>query len=328
MSEWRKIIRRQELDNAIRNNSLSNAIMFYGEEHYFIEEYAKMLSKNDEASKLNLYYEEYNFSTAKAHLSQASLFGDQNILVIKSEKKIPKKDLDIFIDLCAKNPDNQLIYAYYGDDYKKSQQAFTSKKNHAVEVRFYTANSNESANIILEKARQIELQLDFHTVRHLLLTHNNNLALCVNELSKLKLLNRVITNKEIDEFVYGLGEVKLDILLKQLLEKKEYRSNLQKIIESGEDELRIVTALSKFITELFIINSYIKIHGAPNAIAIYGYNMPMFILKERAELSMRYKQQTYIEIIDILLEAELQIKSHSEKTALVHSTLLKLQTAL
>ncbi len=302
--------------------------MLYGEEHYFIEEYAKNLSVDEESSKLSLYYEEYNFTTAKAHLSQASLFGDKNILLIKSEKKIPKKDLDIFIDLCAKNSDNQLIYAYYGDDYKKSQQAFTSKKNHAIEVRFYAANSNESANIILEKASQIDLKLDFHTVRHLLLTHNNNLSLSVNELNKLKLLNRIITNKEIDEFVFGLGEVKLDVLLRQLLDKKDYKENLQKIIESGEDELRIITALSKFITELFIINSYIKINGAPNAIAIYGYNMPMFLLKERAEISMRYKQQTYIDIIDILLKAELQIKIHSEKTAQVHSTLLKLQTAL
>ena len=302
--------------------------MLYGEEHFFIEEYAKYLSKDEDSSKLSLYYEEYNFSTAKAHLSQASLFGDKNILLIKSEKKVPKKDLDILIELCKKNSDNQFIYAYYGDDYKKSHQSFSAKKSHAIDVRFYAPNSNESSNILLDRAKRIELQLDFHTVRHLLLTHDNNLSLCVNELQKLKLLNRVITNKEIDEFVFGLGEVKLDVLLRQLLEKKDYRSNLQKIIEHGEDELRIITALSKFITELFIINAYIKVHGAPNAIAIYGYNMPMFILKERAELSMRYKQHTYIEILNILLQAELKIKTHSEKTAQVHSTLLKLQVAL
>ena len=80
--------------------------------------YTRMLSNIEDSSIINFYHDEYNFQSAKAHLSQASLFGDRNILIIKSEKKVPKKDLDVLIELCEKNPDNVFIYAYYGSDHK------------------------------------------------------------------------------------------------------------------------------------------------------------------------------------------------------------------
>ena len=109
---------KSELDNYIKSGKISNSFVFFGESSFLIDMYTKMLSNIDDASVLSFYHDEYDFNSAKAHLSQASLFGGNNILIIKSEKKVPKKELDILIDYCEKNSDNLFIYAYYGSDHK------------------------------------------------------------------------------------------------------------------------------------------------------------------------------------------------------------------
>ena len=81
-------MRRQDLDQALSRNNAPKVIMLYGESHFLIERYTKLLSNIADASVLSLYHSEYDFSQAKNHLSQGSLFGDQNLLIIKNEKKI------------------------------------------------------------------------------------------------------------------------------------------------------------------------------------------------------------------------------------------------
>jgi len=109
---------KNELDNAIKSGKISNSFVFFGESNFLIDMYTKMLTTVEDSSVLAFYHDEYNFATAKAHLSQASLFGDRNILIIKSEKKVPKKELDILLEFCEKNSDNIFVYAYYGSDHK------------------------------------------------------------------------------------------------------------------------------------------------------------------------------------------------------------------
>lgn len=82
---------KNELDKHIKNRSLSNSFILFGESSFLIDRYTEFLTHIENASVLKLYHDEYNFNSAKAHLSQASLFGDQNILIIKSEKKFQKK---------------------------------------------------------------------------------------------------------------------------------------------------------------------------------------------------------------------------------------------
>ena len=114
-------MKRHELDKAIQNDSLSSAVMLFGESHFLIEHYTKLISNIPDANLLSLYHDEYQASQAKEHLSQGSLFGGRNLLIIKSEKKIPKADLDTLVAVCKKNPDNLFIYAYFGTDYKTEQ---------------------------------------------------------------------------------------------------------------------------------------------------------------------------------------------------------------
>lgn len=322
-------MKRQDLERLIDQGDPPHALMLYGESHFLIERYIRLMSRSD-ASLLSLYYDEYRLESAKAHLSQGSLFGDTNLLLIKSEKKIPKKDLETLIALCKKNPDNLFIYAYFGTDFKKSATSAFSAKSGGVAIRLFPPFFNEAKAILLQEASRMGIAMDNDAAYHLLDIQNNDLSLAYNELSKFQVLDRPITAKEVDDLVFGLAEVKVDRLIDRLLNKEDFRDDLHHLLESGEDEIRIITALSTFVTQLYLFNIYIKVHGAANSADILGYRLPAHVEKSRTQLCIRFKPQTYEAMLRLLLDAELKMKSAGsvDKNAVTLSTLLHLQRIL
>ena len=327
-------MRRQDLDKLFQIQQLPRAIMFYGESHFLIENYTKKFSNIADVTKLSFYFDEYDFSLAKAHLSQGSLFGEKNLLIIKSEKKIPKADLEKLIELCVKNPNNYFVYAYFGSDFKKSATAaFATKKETkslVAEIRFFTPSLNESKNILMQEATQREMKLPYASALHLLLSQNANLELAINELNKLSLLEHEISTKDIDDLVFTLAEVKLDTFIQEILKKENFKKSLQNLLQHGEDEIKIITAISSFVTQLYLFHIYIKVNGVPSSTAILGYKLPAFIEKERATLSIKYKEIQYKKMLTLLTSTELELKSakNVDKESIIIATLIELQNTI
>ena len=120
---------KNEFDNHLRQNKKFNAYMFYGQSTFLVEHYtsivANSLGSKDEIEKL--YFDEYDFKYAKDKLLQSSLFSSNNILLIKCEKKIPKKELDILISACNTNQDSTVIFSCIADtDFRTMEKSFTS----------------------------------------------------------------------------------------------------------------------------------------------------------------------------------------------------------
>ncbi len=318
---------KSELDKHIQNNSLSNSFILFGESSFLIDRYTKILTDIEDASVLSFYFDEYNYSSAKAHLSQASLFGGRNILIIKSEKKIPKKELESFIELCEKNKENLFVYAYYGTDYKAYAKAF-SKKN-TMSVRFFHPKEYEAQNIIAQIAKEKNVNINRDAILHLLNLHNSDIALASNEIEKFVVYDKPITTKDIDNLVYGLAEINIDDLIKNILNKKDFTKDIHSLLEHGEDEIKIITAITSYLTQLYMFNIYIRVNGTPNAMEILGYPAPKFVVDEKANISLKFKPQTYYKLHKLLLEAELNMKSSNiDKEAILLSTLLRLQRFL
>ncbi len=319
---------RQELDRHLQNTTAPRAMALFGESHFLTDRYARKLGSIEGASVLSMYYDEYDFNTAKSHLSQGSLFGDQNLLIVKSEKKLPKSDLDTLVELVGKNPDNTFVYCYYGDDVKGVDTAF--KGSHAGSVRFFHPYANEARAILLQEAQSLGIDLDSHAAFHLLDLQTGDLSLACNELPKLAILNKPITIKEIDEHVYGLSEIKLDRFISQVIEKKEFLSSLRHLLESGEDEIRLLTAISGFLTQLYLFNTAIKLHGVADSALVLGYKLPGFIEKERASLSIKISPDAYKQGLNLLMDTELKMKSAGspDQESLLIASLLKLQSLL
>jgi DNA polymerase-3 subunit delta len=320
---------KNEFDNHIRNKSISNSFVFFGESAFLIDMYTKMLTNIEDANILNYYHDEYDFNSAKAHLSQGSLFGDRNILIIKSEKKVPKKELDTLLELASKNPDNIFVYAYYGSDHRSYSNAKSFAKTKTMSVRFFHPKEYEAQNILLQIAQEKGVKIDKYTLSHLLKIHNGDVALAANEIEKFRVFDREITTKDIDTLVYGLAEINLDDFIKKLLEKKEFLTDLTQLLEHGEDEIRILTAITSYITQLYMFNIYIRVNGAPNAIEILGYPAPKFVVEQKAALAIKIKPETYYKLHELLLQNELKMKSsHIDKSAILFSTLIKFQKIL
>ncbi|MBD3824843.1 MAG: DNA polymerase III subunit delta [Epsilonproteobacteria bacterium] len=318
---------KNELDRHIQNKTLSNNFILFGESDFFIDRYTKSLSDVSDASVIAFYHDEYDFTAAKAHLSNASLFGDRNVLIVKSEKKIPKKELETLIELCEKNSDNLFIYAYYGSDHKSYSNGVGKKSTMA--VRFFHPKRNEAIHFLMHEAKERRVQIDSHAITHLLEIHNQNISLASNELEKLSIFDREVTTKEINELVYGLAEVNIEEFMKKVLQKKDFKLELQNLLEHGEEEIRLITALSGYITTLYLFNIYIREHGVANAKEILGYSPPQFIVDEKARESMRIKMIDYYKVLDLLTQSELQMKSSgNDKESILLSTLIKIQKIL
>ncbi len=323
---------QREFDQRLRQE-LPHAILLYGENDYMLDYYTELYKSKLDAreSLLALYHDEYSFEQAKNYLSQSSLFGGINFLLIRHEKKIPKKELDILIELTKKNSDNYLLYIFEGTaaNAKSLQSSFTEKKG-GVWVRFFEANIRDGIAILQQKAQEIGLNIDHYALSHLMTLLNNNLALCSNELHKLAILGTKIESRDIDRLVYSTAPLAMEQLLIDLFAKKPVVDTISRLLELGEDEFSILRSTQFFVQQIFLFHAYIRLHGQPNSKEILGYQLPKHIEQQKAQLALRVKTTALLKIYEHLIESELRLKKGGsiDKESLLYGILIKLQSYL
>jgi len=323
---------QREFENLLRT-TLPRAMLFFGENEYqvanYLQHYINITNAAD--SMLNLYHDEYSFERAKAYLSQSSLFGGTNLLIIKREKKIPKKELDILVELVGKNSENFFLYHYQGKagDAKSLQNSFTPKKG-ANWLRLFETNARESIELLQKKAQNIGLEIDHFALQHLMLLLNNNIALCANELNKLAILGTKVTSKDIDRLVYSTAPLATEQLLIELFEKKPITKTLTKLLEIGEDEFSILRSTQFFVNQIFLFHAFMKLNGHIDSKAILGYKLPKPIEDQKANLALRVKSPALLKIFEYLLEIELELKKApaANRELLLYGAFIKLQSYL
>ncbi len=324
---------KNHLDTAIRNNSLPKSLLLYGEE-FFTDFYVRQILPllGDKENVLSFYFDEYNFLSAKNFIAQPSLFGDVNILYIRNSKKTVKKELDILVDLCHKSPTSYLLYQFSGDDKtaKELTKSFGKKKS-ADFVRFFKPHLGDAMAMLRKKADELSLEIDHYALQHLFLLHNEDLSLSVNELFKLRVLDKKILASDIDRHVYGLGEISMDSFINSVLQRKEIRVELQNLLNSGTfDEIKIINALQAYFVQLFMFHSYIKIHGRYDVLDILGFPLPQNLAEQRATQCIKINLHSYQKILKHLLESEYVLKKETnmDKNSFAFSVLIKLQSYL
>jgi len=323
---------KREFDQLLNSGSLPKSIMLYGENEYYIESSIKKIVDKSGAgdSVLKLYYDEYDFQKAKNWLGQSSLFGDVNFLLVKSDKKIPNKELTQLIELAFRNETNFFVYAYTGSDFRTLTSAFTKKMN-AEHVRFFQPSLNEAVSVIKEYAKNLNIQIDRYAIEHLLMALNINLSMAINELEKLSILNGPIGSKEIDEHIFSLAPMAVNEFIFSLFSKKPLTDILSQTNQLGEDEFALLRQIQYFTNQLFLYHIYIKLHGVPNAKEIVGYAPPKHVVERYAKLAIKTPIDVFEKIFDTLAEGEIAIKtagSSSQKETLLFSILIKIKSFL
>jgi len=323
---------KKELDNLLKEGSLPKSLFLYGEEFYTSYYIKKILpSITIKENILSFYFDEYDFGAAKNFISQPSLFGDINLLYIKHDKKIAKKELDTLVELCQKTQSSYFYFEFLGDDKvaKDITKSFTKKRS-ADFVRFFKPTLGESINLLSQRAKELMTDIDTTAIRELLTVENEDLTLCFKELEKLALLDKKITSYDIREHVFGVGEIVLDDFIVKLLKKEDIKDEVSLILESGNDEVRVLNAITNYITMLLEFHLYIKANGNYDTKEILGFSLPPFLAKERASMSIKITPKQYELLLKELLNSEYLLKNEKniDKNSLFYATLIKLQSFL
>ncbi|MDD3343687.1 MAG: DNA polymerase III subunit delta [Sulfurospirillaceae bacterium] len=326
---------KREYEALLKTKKPPKASLFYGacsfQNNFLLHETLRVLdAQKDE--KLSLYFDEYHFTTAKNFVSQSSLFGDRNILIVKSDKVIPLKELESLVELCSKNESSYFFYQYLDDDSKiKTASKAFDKKVDATFVRLFKADYNDAISMLMEEANKHALSISRYAMQHLYMVHMEDLSLCVNEFEKLALLGRDIQINDIDLHVYGLGTVTLDSFIAKLLDKKDIKEDIERMsLSDGHDEIKIINAIENYITQLFLFHAHIKLNGSFDAKAVLGYPLPPQLANQRSSQSIKLDLMMYKALLNLLLDAEFRLKKSSnlEKSAFLLSSLIKFQSYL
>ena len=191
---------RKELEAALNSAKFPNYFLLYGADEYQIELFAKeIFAKFKDFEILSLYYDEYDFEAARTHLCEPSLFGGSPLLHVKSDKKIPAKELKTLIEGCKNG--GAFVFELFEPDAKA---VFDTQKAFGVNfARFFKPGSPEEAvNLLGRQAAKMSLNITKNALFELYRIHNENLYLAASELNKLASLNEPINENIVRSLVF------------------------------------------------------------------------------------------------------------------------------
>ncbi|MBT6107319.1 MAG: DNA polymerase III subunit delta [Campylobacteraceae bacterium] len=317
---------KNEFDNILRQKQRNSAYLFYGEADFLIDNYIEQTIKSldiaiDEVEKI--YHDDYDLNYIKNQLSQSSLFSLNNLIVIKTSKKIPKKEMEVIVNAAKSNPDSVVIFAIYINEKLGTHEKLFTPKGDGICVRFFNPKPYEAIAVLSQEANNLGLKYTQDALTHLYATHEENLSLCVNDLKKLQILDEEITYNIISKYCFGMGEVSVDGFLHNLFDNKNINKEIYLILEEGVNEVFLISQISTFIQQLFMINSYTRTHGYPNSKEILGYSPPKDVWEKKTTIASKIKSKQFLEIMNYYNDLELELKTnrHLDSNSYVSSKL-------
>ncbi len=280
---------------------IPNTLLLYGNSFYLQEYEKKLLDRFKGSNILKMYYDEFDFERAKIHLSENSLFGDTNVLIIKHNKIPP--NLDKLLKY-AKN--SYLFFFYYGN---KKPEIFG--KNF---VRFFEPNLREKLEFLDELSKEFNLTITKEA--KMFLAKSLEPSFFRKEMEKLSLYSDEITLNDVKELVFIYKEESFEELFVSILKGEDFLDKLNSMLEVV-DFKRIIPAMIRYVRDLYSYNLYIKQTGLNSLEGFLGYKLPFNIEKQRVELAIKFKEKDYYELLKSLLDFELKMRnSDKNKEAL------------
>jgi DNA polymerase-3 subunit delta len=305
---------QNQFDGILQQQERNSAYLFYGEADYLIDLYIQktldsLKIEEDEVQKV--YFDDYDYNYVKDQLSQSSLFASNNVLVVKQNKKIDARHMKELVSVAQSNPDSVVIFAIYINEKLTTHEKYFTPKTDGVVVRFFAPKAHQAINLLLDEARKIGLDITPDALSHLFAVHDENLALCINDLKKLHILDTQIGVKHISKYCSSLGDVSIDKFLHNLLDNNNINNELNQMFEEGVSHVQLVNQISSFIQQLFMINAYSRTHGFADAKEILGYVPPKDIWQKKSVLASKIKLHQYLEMMKYYQDIELELKTNT-----------------
>ncbi|MBF7068021.1 DNA polymerase III subunit delta [Campylobacter volucris] len=317
---------KNQLQTLLNSKTFPNFFLLYGVDNFQIELFANFIKQKYEFDEsLKFYFDEYDFKQAYDYLSSSSLFSEKKLLEIKSFKKLSSKEIKQLVDLCKNSNENYFLLQIYDESAKLTDLEKTFSENFC---RFFKANSaKEGIELLGLKAKELKINITQNALFTLFYNFNENLYLAASELNKFVGLN--IDEKIIQEHCYSLSVISFESFFEKILDKKDFREDLDKILDNY-NEIALINALNVSFLRLFKIALHAKAYANIDLKEILGYAPPMHIAKNLQNQAMSIKISQYKKIFLSLCECEYELKKNSkiEKKEYLLSNLLHINTIL
>ena len=322
---------KKEFDIYLRTH-IPRATLLYGESDFLIQAYSKQILRTLGFIPQIFYYVEYVFEDVLGILSQSSLFGDRQCVVLKLDKKPSDKEINAMLNAVKQNPDNALIVEFYcaenktPSQYARDFRALSSifkndaieaialsntntstthiphenkPKNGVVEVRFFTPTPKEAIEFLRQKADELHISITNANLEALLIMQNFDIGIACSELTKFAILEKPIEQKDIAFLCYGLGNVEVDDLLLSLFSKGKPLEIFTKMLEAGVNEIALLSELERYFYQLFLFAAHIRLYGRADTKEILGYAAPSFVAQTLSERALAIKERAFLEIFKL-----------------------------
>jgi DNA polymerase-3 subunit delta len=298
---------KKDFDNL---KNLPHFVVFYGN-RFFVDMYQKKIEeKFKNENLLKLYYDEFDKNVAKTHLIESSLFGGQNVLIIKTNK------FDKNLEGLKKYAKNNYCFIFY-----VGNKRLDLKKDEF--VRFFEPSFKEIIEYINRICEKENVNLSNESKNFL--AKSIDPLFLENEIKKLANYKNDISLKDIEELVFLYKEESFEDLFVKILNSKEFFNDLELILKTV-DYKRILPALINYITNLYQYHLFIKTTGSSSLKEFLGYQLPFDIEKQRISLAIKLKEKDYKNLLDFLLNKELLMRnSEKEKEAIFWEVMIYLK---
>ena len=266
-------------------------VLFYGNEFYLQKYEEKLLKKFENENILKISYDEFDYENAKIHISENSLFGGENVLFIRHNKIPPS------LDKLFKLKNGYIFFFYYGNKAPKFAKTF---------VRFFEPSVRELIAFIDEKSKHFDIILSKEA--KMFLIRSIEPVFLEKELEKLSLYKKDINLSDVKELVFLYKEDTFEDIIVSVLKNEDFEEKLKNLLIKV-DYSRFLSAITRYIKDLYKYHLYIKKTGNSSLKGLLGYQLPFDIEKQRVSLAVKFKEKDYYELLKNMLNFELRMRS-------------------
>ncbi|NLK66235.1 MAG: hypothetical protein GX282_02040 [Campylobacteraceae bacterium] len=321
---------KRELDSLIGVRKVPNFILLRSSDEFLNRFYSRQILHLWGSDNIyNAFFDEYEFESLSAFL-EPSLFGDKNIVYIKTNKFGSTKEIKELIAKCKRDKNNFLLYEFIEDGNAINQSFINAFEGNF--ARLFSPNTHTEA---LQLLNQICLMMGLRPNNLALLEiykiHNSNLSLTVAELEKFKSLGYELNIDSVKKHVFGLSEVSFEEIFEKIINLQDFRDEFYTYIQSGSyNENELISYLYSAIFRIFSVHSYIKINGKFDLREILGYLPPKDVGEKLKTQALKFSTNQFKNMFICLneIEYELKTKSGGDKTHFMLSGLLEFQRVI
>ena len=322
----------KDIINNIKNNDLKNIYLFYGREHYLIENTIKVFKSILNSSMVDFNLDiidgkETTLDTIVSSIETLPFMDEKKIIIIKDfellkgkKKNFSDDDEKYFIKHLDNIPESTVVvFIVYGDLDKRKSLAkkinkdgilFNCDKLSDMDLFKWTKNKFENNNVVIDNS-QIMYFIEQEGYRDK--SSDKTLTDLENEINKISSFvgkGNIVTKDIIDKLSQKKVENDIFKLIDYIGQKKsqEALSVLNDMISEGESVLGIFSMIARQFKIVMQVR-FLQSEGYTSKIISEKLGIHSFVTGKALKQSKNFSDDTIISILNYILECDYKIKN-------------------